>query len=195
MRYKVVYDWKNCTKAGRCFNLRPKQWIPDSDGRAELKGSRLNAETGKYELLITEEDLEDYRSAALICPSYVIDIVDADTGKSILNLKPTPEAEKSKVPALRARYDSASEWVMDPKGFFTIKPEPEERLIRMRCYGADHALKLVIEGKSAEEIYNTAVREGLLSSLQHAAYLGAELAKAEIAMKKNLPYIQDEPLP
>jgi len=52
-----------------------------------------------------------------------------------------------------------------------------------------------IEGANAEEIYVTLVREKLVSTLEHAAYVGCELMKAEIAMKKNLPYVQDDPLP
>jgi dihydropteroate synthase len=68
-------------------------------------------------------------------------------------------------------------------------------MIRVRYYGEDHALKLVCEGANAEEIYVTIVREGLVSTLEHAAYVGCELMKAEVAMKKNLPYVQDDPLP
>jgi ferredoxin len=194
MGYKIVYDRKVCSGAGRCAGIQPEHWDIDGENRAELKGGTLNASTGKYELLISDSQLEAHRAAALICPTYAIDILDG-SGKSILNLKPTSEAEKSKVPVKKAHYDSSKEWAMDPKGFFTIKPEPAEQLIRMRCYGGDHALFLVIEGKNAEEIYNTAVREGLVSLMAHAAYLGSELMKAEIAMKKNLPYVQDDPLP
>lgn len=95
---------------------------------------------------------------------------------------------------IKADYDSRKEWKMDPKGFFTIKPFPEEGIIRVRYYDAKHKLLALIEGNSAEEIYNTICRENLVSSLAHAAYLGSELQKAEIAMKKRLPYVQDEPL-
>ena len=84
---------------------------------------------------------------------------------------------------------------MDPKGFFTIKPYPDEKMLRVRYYGEDHALKYSVEGTNAEEIYVTIVREGMVSTLEHAAYVGSELMKAEIAMKKNLAYVQDDPLP
>ncbi len=194
MTYKVIYDEKNCTAANRCINIAPKLWKMGKDKKAVLAGGHLNLQTGKQERLIEEKDLEAYKETALICPSYVIDIVDTKTEKSVLNLKPTRDPEKEKVPILKAHYDSRSEWKMDPKGFFTIKPFPQEGLLRARYYDGSHALKLTIEGKSAEEIYNTLVREGLVSLLEHAAYLGSELQKAEIAMKKNLPYVQDDPL-
>lgn len=195
MAYKVVYDEKNCTAANRCMNIQPKLWKLGGGKKAVLEGGQLNQQTGKYERVIEDKDFEAYKETALICPSYVIDIVDTKTGKSVLNIRPTKPNEKENVPVLKAHYDSRKEWKMDPKGFFTIKPFPEESIIRVRYYDDTHALKLVIEGKTAEEIYNTIVRDGLVSLPEHAAYLGSELQKAEIAMKKNLPYIQDDPLP
>ena len=51
-----------------------------------------------------------------------------------------------------------------------------------------------ITGKNATNIFNTIIREGLISSQQHAAYLGKELYKAEIAINYNLNYVQDKEL-
>jgi tetrahydromethanopterin S-methyltransferase subunit A len=103
-----------------------------------------------------------------------------------------PDKQPSKT--IKAAYDSRKEWMMDPKGFFTIKPFPEEGIIRVRYYDAKHKLIYLIEGTNAEQVYNTIIREGLISLLAHAAYIGSELQKAEIAMKFNLPYVQDDPL-
>lgn len=194
-QYRVIYDRENCINANRCMGIQPELWGKDSEGKAILNGGRLNQKTGKYELLIDEEKLSAYKESALICPVFVIDIVDTETNKSALNIHPTKAEDKDKAPVIQAHYDSRKEWKMDPKGYFTIKPFPEEKVIRARYYGEDYALKFVIEGKSAEEIYNTIVREGLVSTFQHAAYVGCELMKAEFAMKKNLPYEQDSPLP
>ncbi len=108
-----------------------------------------------------------------------------------------PIVQPDDVPVIRAHYDTNKEWRMDPKGFFTIKPFPKEGIIRARYYVVDsgkYVLKLLFEGKNAEDIYNTIVREGKVSLLQHAAYLGAELTKAEIAMKLGKEYVQDCPL-
>ena len=102
--------------------------------------------------------------------------------------------DSSNLKKISASYNSKKEWKMDPLGFFTIKPFPEEGLIRVRYYNAKHQRIALIEGKNAEEIYATICREGMVSILSHAAYLGSELQKAEIAMKKGIPYVQDEPL-
>jgi tetrahydromethanopterin S-methyltransferase subunit A len=49
----------------------------------------------------------------------------------------------------------------------------------------------VIEGRQAAVIAATVIQEGLLTQLDHAAYLGRELAKAEIALQTGAHYEQD----
>mgnify|MGYP002513888700 CR=1 FL=1 len=49
----------------------------------------------------------------------------------------------------------------------------------------------VIEGRSAKEVYEEIIRKGLVSRLEHAAYLGSELQKAEIALLTGKEYVQD----
>jgi hypothetical protein len=51
-----------------------------------------------------------------------------------------------------------------------------------------------IIGKSAEDIYHHAIKNSLVSRHDHAAYLGRELAKAEMAMRNSLDYEQDADL-
>ena len=52
----------------------------------------------------------------------------------------------------------------------------------------------VVSGKTAIEIVNTLIKYEYISSLQHAADMGIELHKAELALKYKLDYIQDEDL-
>ena len=52
----------------------------------------------------------------------------------------------------------------------------------------------IISGKTAIEIVNTLIRNKYISSHQHAADMGIELCKAELALKYNLNYIQDKNL-
>lgn len=98
------------------------------------------------------------------------------------------------VPRIDAHYDSRKEWQSDPKGYFIIKVFYEKGEIGLRYYNYDHEPLQDIYGTVAEAIVQTAVREGLLSSLQHAAYLGHELHKAEVALREHLEFIQDKPL-
>ena len=52
----------------------------------------------------------------------------------------------------------------------------------------------VVTGKTAIEIVNTLIKEKYISTLQHAADMGIELSKAELALNNNLDYIQDKDL-
>ena len=43
-------------------------------------------------------------------------------------------------------------------------------------------------------MYNQLILADVISQIPHAFDIGAELQKAEIAIKQNLNYIQDQPL-
>lgn len=54
--------------------------------------------------------------------------------------------------------------------------------------------KLKLTGDSVSKIYKEIIGRGLTKNLEHAAYLGRELEKAEIALKLGKNYIQDRGL-
>ena len=102
---------------------------------------------------------------------------------------------------ITARYHKIKDWVMDPKGYFLIKIDRKQALLKVGyCkftkLGNDPINEMVAEitGKTAIEVVNTLIREKYISSLQHAADMGIELCKAELALKYNLRYIQDKDL-
>ena len=102
---------------------------------------------------------------------------------------------------ISARYDKIKDWVMDPKGYFLISVDKEKKLLRVGYCKFSilenppvNDLVAEITGKTAIEIVNTLIRENYISSLQHAADMGIELNKAELALKYNLKYIQDKDL-
>ena len=57
-----------------------------------------------------------------------------------------------------------------------------------------HKLVSEIRGMTSIEIVNTLIKLKYISSLQHAADMGIELNKAEIALKNNFHYTQDKDL-
>mgnify|MGYP001292426651 CR=1 FL=1 len=102
---------------------------------------------------------------------------------------------------ITAKYHKIKDWVMDPKGYFLIAIDREKQLLRVGyCKfkklrnGASNVMVSEINGKTAIEIVNTLIRENYISSLQHAADMGIELCKAELALKYKLEYIQDKDL-
>jgi len=83
---------------------------------------------------------------------------------------------------------------LDKAGFFVVLPQPTTGLIICEHYENSGRLAHVIEGRQAAVIAATVIQEGLLTQLDHAAYLGRELAKAEIALQTGSNYEQDAAL-
>lgn len=81
--------------------------------------------------------------------------------------------------------------VSDPAGYFVVFIDRVRRLLNVEHYLNSGVLTTIIEGHSAAEVYMTAIERGLLTRLDHAAYLGRELARAEHALSSRAPYVQD----
>jgi tetrahydromethanopterin S-methyltransferase subunit A len=81
--------------------------------------------------------------------------------------------------------------ISDPTGYFVIFIDRPRELLNVEHYKNNGVLTTIIEGRSAAQVYMTAIERGLLSRLDHAAYLGRELARAEHALSSGKPYVQD----
>jgi tetrahydromethanopterin S-methyltransferase subunit A len=91
-------------------------------------------------------------------------------------------------------YHEIEDWSMDNSGYFLIRVDLERGLLE-----AAHCKKLgiidkIFEGKKPQDIYYEIHKEGLISRIDHAAYLGKELCKAHIALKQGIKYVQDSEL-
>lgn len=80
---------------------------------------------------------------------------------------------------------------LDPEGYFVIELDRDNRKIIVSHYDNSHRLLRKIIGDSAEKIYKTIIKNRWISLMDHAAYLGKELGKAEMALKYNLEYEQE----
>jgi tetrahydromethanopterin S-methyltransferase subunit A len=78
---------------------------------------------------------------------------------------------------------------LDEAGYFVIHIEGDVLLVEHYSYREE--LLRVIEGRDARSIYLTLIGNGWVSRLDHAAYIGRELARAEWSMKNGLPFVQD----
>jgi len=86
--------------------------------------------------------------------------------------------------------------LFDAKGLFKIAVDRVNEAIVALHFTALQAEKptVIIKGKTAEGIYTKIVEMGLVTRLEHAAYLGSELAQAEVALRTGKEYIQDSQL-
>jgi dihydropteroate synthase-like protein len=86
--------------------------------------------------------------------------------------------------------------VMDEKGLFKIAVDHNKGTIvaiHIPCSQQDKP-SVIIKGKTAENIFSKIEEMNLITRLDHAAYLGRELAKAEVALVTGKEYIQDSQL-
>jgi tetrahydromethanopterin S-methyltransferase subunit A len=81
--------------------------------------------------------------------------------------------------------------VSDPAGYFVIYVDRGRGILSLEHYLNDGLLDEVIEGATAAELYTPAIDRGLISRLDHAAYLGRELARAEESLRVGEPFVQD----
>lgn len=81
--------------------------------------------------------------------------------------------------------------IPDPEGYLVVYVDRARHLLALEHYRTDGVLDRLIEGHTAAELYIPAVEKNLLSRLDHAAYLGRELARAEEALRTGAPYVQD----
>jgi dihydropteroate synthase-like protein len=86
--------------------------------------------------------------------------------------------------------------VLDSEGMFKISIDRiENELVAVHYISLQMDKPInIIKGKTAEGIYTKIMEMGLVARLDHAAYLGSELAKAEIALRSGKEYIQDSQL-
>lgn len=82
----------------------------------------------------------------------------------------------------------------DPKGYFVITLDRDEEQIVLRHYLPDHTPAHEMRGRVAGSMLLGLLREGLVTQLSHAGYLGEELAKAQVGLLLGLRYDQDRPL-
>jgi len=80
---------------------------------------------------------------------------------------------------------------LDKTGYFVIIPSRKDKIITVEHYSYDNKLLRTIEGKSSRDIYLTIINNKWITDLSHAAYIGKELARAELSIKKRFKFIQD----
>jgi dihydropteroate synthase-like protein len=127
------------------------------------------------------------------------DSVPRDLGLDLLVLKDKVEREvtynagKAKVVRVKKTVKPVE---MDPRGVFRVMVDRDARSIVALYYVSNEAGEpsIVVRGADADAVMAEVLRLGLVSRLDHAAYLGGELVKAEEALRIGRDYVQDSAL-
>jgi dihydropteroate synthase-like protein len=117
-----------------------------------------------------------------------------DLGIDLLVMKEKRGREFGKMPENSIEAKGTEKWHLDPAGCFKIEITNGDIQNGKFCPGKIIALhnEISIAGVTAEEVLDTIIRLGLISRNDHAAYLGRELMKAELALKFRRSYSQDD---
>lgn len=90
------------------------------------------------------------------------------------------------------RAKPAKRLKLDPAGYFVILVVTGSQYpLLVEHYSNDGRLRNRIEGTDAASICATLIEKKLITQLDHAAYMGRELAKAEMSIVYESTYVQD----
>ncbi|BCG65921.1 MAG: tetrahydromethanopterin S-methyltransferase subunit A [Methyloprofundus sp.] len=80
---------------------------------------------------------------------------------------------------------------LDPAGYFVVHPDRNKQLLILEHYTNKGVLTRIFSASTPAALVAKLIEESLLSRLDHAAYLGRELARAEMALLSGDEYVQD----
>ncbi len=184
----IKFNRKKCIGNGICAELAPEAFSFPGSKALLLGDTELE---GDYETLNTEASQEYIKKAVEAARGCPVNAIRVESEDKVLF---DDEVEIKNEQTIQAEYDDLKEFVMDKKGYFLIKVNKEEECIEIaHCYEINK-VDYIIKGKKPIEIYQTAIKKGLITRQDHAAYLGRELQKAYIALTNNLAYVQDDEL-
>lgn len=143
---------------------------------------------------LDRERVERFRAQVRLVDRRGVTDVDAlaDTIAELAAASPPPLADAwapRGVPTVVAR--NPGRLVPDPAGYVVIWPDAPRRRLVAEHFGNDGVLVRVIAGETAPAVLATLLAEGACSRLDHAGYLGRELARAEAALHGGPAYVQD----
>jgi dihydropteroate synthase-like protein len=168
--------------------------------------ARISSELRASVLLATEKSnkakgtvLEEVLASKMMFLAEKRGSVPKDLGIDLLVLKDKRNREEPYDQNLEAEVqvvnvaENCGQIEMDTEGMFKIVLDRKQGYIVVIHFAAlmmNKPLK-VIKGKTAESVYRKVIELGAVKKLDHAAYLGSELSKAEIALRTGKSYVQD----
>jgi tetrahydromethanopterin S-methyltransferase subunit A len=105
---------------------------------------------------------------------------------------PGPYSHPLVVPRIeRIHAAEPTQLTLDKAGYFVIYPERRSMNLVVEHYTNQGVLDCMMEGNSTGALYTEAIVRQLVTRLDHAAYLGRELARAEQSLIEGTAFVQD----
>ena len=114
-----------------------------------------------------------------------------DLGLDMLCIKEKRRRPSFDIPENAIQARSSKNWSLDPEGPVRIRIVSDSISGNGGLIVAEHE-KASVVGRNAREVMDTLLELEVISRLDHAAYLGRELEKAELALHYNRSYAQDD---
>lgn len=95
------------------------------------------------------------------------------------------------MPIERIHAPEPQRLTLDKAGYFVVYPDARAKRLVVEHYTNQGVLTCMLEGDSAAALYTAAIERQLVTRLDHSAYLGRELARAEQSLMDGRPFIQD----
>ncbi|MCB1933682.1 MAG: DUF4346 domain-containing protein [Candidatus Accumulibacter sp.] len=166
------------------------------DGMEE--NGRIRGAAGKRPVIknVSHEDVATFRRRI-----QVIDVIGETDAETIAGRvaeaaarDPGPDEEAgidaSRVPVVQAM--EPEHLISDPAGYLVLYPDRRSGRLVVEHYSSAGVMTHVFDGTTATALYSAVIEAGVISRLDHAAYLGRELARAEAALRAGSDYVQDK---
>lgn len=165
------------------------------DGLEE--NGRIRGAQGKRPILknVSHEQVETFRRRLQVVDligTTDLEAIASSIAEAAANDPGPAEANSAEAPSVFVqRAEEPQRLISDPAGYVVIYPDRRRHLLVLEHYANNGVLTRVIEGATPTALYGTVIAEGLISRLDHAAYLGRELARAQHALATGGCYVQD----
>jgi tetrahydromethanopterin S-methyltransferase subunit A len=162
------------------------------DERGRIQGAR-----GKRPVLknVRRDQVEAFLGQVELVPlvgvqdeAAILDAIRACAGRPLAPFEGAP-LDTNGVSVVTAQEPRSL--VTDPAGFLVVYPDASRGFLLLEHYTNAGVLDCVLEGGSPAAVYREAIERKLVSRLDHAAYLGRELARAERSLETGERYVQD----
>lgn len=161
------------------------------------ESGRIRGAQGKRPILknVGREQVEAFRRRLQVVDligTTDLEAIASSIAEAAANDPGPAEAISAEAPSVFVqRAEEPQRLISDPAGYVVIYPDRRRHLLVLEHYANNGVLTRVIEGATPTALYSTVIAEGLISRLDHAAYLGRELARAQHALATGNGYVQD----
>ena len=158
--------------------------------------NRIIGAKGKRPVLknVSQDEIQAFLSQVELVTAIGIDDPDEIGGiiSACAERNPGPDPKPFKAAAVeRIHVSEAKRLVLDKAGYFVICPDKRTKRLVVEHYTNQGVLTCILEGESTGALYGEVIERQLITRLDHAAYLGRELARAEMSMMNGTSFVQD----